>query len=1509
MVSVGLSQSQTTLQLRKLESEQTPRFKESLITLSCINSPTNVTVSGPNEQMDILITHLRKQGIFARKLKVNVAYHSPQMHEIASEYLVLLQDLESNHKRRDVRMMSSVTSEIISMETACTGEYWVQNMISPVNFHEAMRLCCFRSSTSDIVKKLDRSHLNEIVTHSWVEVGPHSALQGPIRDIVKSVQRSNEISYSSALVRNMSAITTFLETIGRLYSQNFKIDMSKLQALASTCTRSPKVLSDLPQYPFNHAVLYWEESQINRAFRFRQHPTHDLLGAPVGEWNPFEAKWKLIIKIEDLPWVADHKINGSTLYPAAGMLVMAIEASKLLAQNRSPIGFEIKNAEFPAPLLIPATPEGLEVHITLNPKAEHSNQYEFQILVQKSDSHWEKVCHGSVCADYGQGISEVDNGKEAICSLSQLQILHEQAQATYFREIDTERMYKQLREDVGLDYGPSFQCLDQVRSNDSGEAIAHTVPFTWSDKPFFLDRERDHVIHPTTLDGFFQLAFVALSKGGSAPLRTMVPTRVGRLWVSSLGAGNSTDDLQKAHVRAETVSQRLARCFTSVLSKSDQNLRVQIQELEITAISGSHNTQKLQGPKHLCYHMDQRVDVETLDACQIQAYCEKARQVRSDPTEWFQDIETLALSFSVQALEEIKKLNREPAEPLARYAAWLQTQIDRDLAATPEHVRQQRQGVLHDKDRLTALCKKMTSSNKRGELHVKVGLGLTNMLLGEVDPLQFLFGDEQLLADFYGEMNASSTAFDAVAAYLDVAVHKNPGMKFLEIGAGTGATTATILPSLIATDGTPRFEHYLFTDLSPSFFDKARESLGDQSRIQHRILNIEENLSEQGFGGAEYDIVIAAMVLHATKDLENTVRNTRRLLKPGGKLIFMEPTVPNITRTGFIFGLLPGWWLSSEDYRQQSPCITEQEWNGLLQRNSFSGTELIFKDYEATECHGWSVMVSTALVETPTSIEIPNATLILNSRTSSQQALAEQLSLQLEALGKSTDILSLGEAALLDEIDIDQRSFIFLGDLEGPTLRNLAVDSFSALKVLLGSAGSLLWVTRGGGATPSSPDYAMVNGLCRVCRHENQRLSLVTLALESTERTLSTEDVTHIVRVFGLTAPRSRWDEIEPEYVEVNGMLQINRLVQATYLNDHVFTRTAQPVSIQEFGAGPPLKLGVRVPGLLDSLEFLEDESIRKPLGAQEVLIKVHAIGVNFKECLTILGRVNLDELGSDCAGLVSETGRDCAEFRPGDRVLACVTDTYRTFARAHAGQVVKIPDTMGFTEAAAYPTAFSTAYYSLYEVARLQKGETVLIHAASGGTGQLAVQIAIDIGAEVFATVGFLSKKQLLMDVYGIPEDHIFYSRDTSFAKGIQRMTRGNGVDVVLNSLSGDGLVASWECIAPFGRFVEIGRRDIDSRGSLPMYPFIRNASFSGVDLAAITGRGNRGKKILEAIISMKESGRLQPPYPLHTYPLSELEQAFRFLQSGQSSGKIVLEVTPNALVPVSIILCSRFS
>jgi zearalenone synthase (highly reducing iterative type I polyketide synthase) len=226
----------------------------------------------------------------------------------------------------------------------------------------------------------------------------------------------------------------------------------------------------------------------------------------------------------------------------------------------------------------------------------------------------------------------------------------------------------------------------------------------------------------------------------------------------------------------------------------------------------------------------------------------------------------------------------------------------------------------------------------------------------------------------------------------------------------------------------------------------------------------------------------------------------------------------------------------------------------------------------------------------------------------------------------------------------------------------------------------------------------------------------------------------------------------------------------------------------------------------------------------------------------------------------------------------------------------------MSFEEAAALPMVHTTAYHALVNVAKLRPGQSVLIHAAAGGVGQAALQLAAHLGLVVYVTVGSEDKRRLLIEKYNVPEAHIFHSRDTSFAKAIKRITDGRGVDCVLNSLSGELLRVSWTCLAPFGTFVEIGLRDITNNMRLDMRPFSRSTTFAFINIANFfdaDGLDALGQ-ILSDAFALVHEGVLSAAYPLTVYPVAGLETAFRTMQQGKHRGKLVLSFGDDAQAPV---------
>ena len=433
----------------------------------------------------------------------------------------------------------------------------------------------------------------------------------------------------------------------------------------------------------------------------------------------------------------------------------------------------------------------------------------------------------------------------------------------------------------------------------------------------------------------------------------------------------------------------------------------------------------------------------------------------------------------------------------------------------------------------------------------------------------------------------------------------------------------------------------------------------------------------------------------------------------------------------------------------------------------------------------------------------------------------------------------------------------------------------------------------------------MVTGLARSLRKEDAGLRLVTLDLDEKTRLPNDQVSDTILRVFkhtfGSDSPVSLADT---EFLEVDGVLQIPRIVGNKRKDEYLVRETHSPVpEPQPFvQQGRPLELKVGQVGQLNSIFFQDDLSLKCELGSDEIEIDVKSTGMNFKDVMIALGQIPFyHKIGLECSGIVTAVGSNVTEFCPGTRVCAMAKGAYANFTRVPQDMVAKIPESLGFTQAASIPLVFCTAHYALSDVGRLSEGESILIHAAAGGVGQAAIMLAQEIKAKVFVTVGSQDKKNFIMQTYGISSSHIFSSRDTSFQQELMVMTNQKGVDVVLNSTAGEILRQSWQCLAPLGRFLEIGKRDLVQNANLEMGKFIDSVSFSAIDLGILADtKPHVFKRILTDVIKMYENNIIRLVSPIMVHSISEMQQAMRQMQSGKHTGKIVIEAGTDHIVQV---------
>ena len=373
------------------------------VVVACINSPTSVTLSGDATGIDKLSVALAEDNIFARKLQVDTAYHSHHMQAIASVYEESILEWDISSKKDDCVMQSSATG------TRATGQdlgptHWVRNLVSPL---------LFASAVQDLVRPRDGgSRVADNMVDILVEVGPHSALQGPSLQSLKDIGITN-VPYLTALTRWEDGVTSCLALAGDLFARSFPINISRPNSTSRQPT-APKTLAKLPKYPWNHQNNYWAETRWAKDQRMREFPPLSLLGAPAPMPVAGEHAWRGYMRMKEQPWVADHQVQGSTLYPGAGFLAMAIEAAAQIAdQDRTISGFHLRNVQLLLSMVLQEDSD-VEYSIALRPHltgtmSSGSTWTEFVISSSPDDTTFERNCLGLILVHYGDSETLLDS--------------------------------------------------------------------------------------------------------------------------------------------------------------------------------------------------------------------------------------------------------------------------------------------------------------------------------------------------------------------------------------------------------------------------------------------------------------------------------------------------------------------------------------------------------------------------------------------------------------------------------------------------------------------------------------------------------------------------------------------------------------------------------------------------------------------------------------------------------------------------------------------------------------------------------------------------------------------------------------------------------------------------------------------------------------------------------------------------------------------------------------------
>lgn len=634
------------------------------LSIACINSPCNVTIAGDKKQIIELKAQLESANIFCRELNTGVAYHSVQMEEVAAEYRANIRHLEPGHNsRHSVFMVSSVTGEPVeSASELCDADYWVRNMVSPVRFSQALTKLASRAKTR---RKLgQKSHLDY---HDIVEVGPHSALQRPIEEVLKQVKR--QMRYTSSLSRFAPASEQVLNLAGRLLCSGYPVQLDKVNRIDLTNPQQNRHLVRLPQYSFSRAHRHWEESKLSVSLRLRPHFPRTLLGAIVPDWNPLEAKWRRYLSHKHQPWLLDHRIDGSLVLPATGMLAMALEAANQMADPEQIIkGYWIKEANFFNAIVLPADEEdSAEIETFLRPSATGSALSDVRICL-RANNQWTDACRVSVQVQYASSRWDDSDADETALRAKSTIERHALIASQCSKAVDHDALYATY-DRMGLKYGPMFQNLRTTKWNGSNAAISdvRVIPR----KPATVENEADtFLVHPATLDAIVHLSFVPLTHGGTQLFKTAVPTRVRDAWIANVDTRD--DGVNKCWRATATSSCNGFKKIEGEFTVIDQNGNAIISIAKLESSTVVREEEQTSMVKRLCYGLTVQPDVAMLDPSRLVSLDVKTfmkLMAHKNPALNILEVSAGHGEVTIAVLAGVSQLRSERVTPFSRYLA------------------------------------------------------------------------------------------------------------------------------------------------------------------------------------------------------------------------------------------------------------------------------------------------------------------------------------------------------------------------------------------------------------------------------------------------------------------------------------------------------------------------------------------------------------------------------------------------------------------------------------------------------------------------------------------------------------------------------------------------------------------------------------------------------------------------------------------------------------------------
>ncbi|MFL6514468.1 MAG: SDR family NAD(P)-dependent oxidoreductase [Chthoniobacterales bacterium] len=1460
MLAVGLGEEEARALIDK---------HDSTVSIAAFNGPRSLTLAGPSAWIDAIFAELEPQDVFARLVRVDHPFHHAMMEPAAEALENALADLAP--ESGTIPLFSTVSGGRLE-GTAADAAHWGRGVREAVQFAPAINA------------------IADFGVDIWLELGAHPALAHSIQECLSSRGGSKPVVISS--VRREREHDSVVEAAMDLHRAGVALDFKAM-------TPSRRLLP-LPAYAWDRS-RWWNEAPDWRDGRLAP-GGRGLLDLRLPCATP---TWTARLDSRHMAFLKDHKVDNHIIFPAAAFVDLALEAGVQLFEGRP---FVVEEFEIRKPLILTDPSATVQIEVSYEP-----NQRTFTI-----QSRFE---HGASWSLHVVGSMRGER-TESPFSASTFEAEKNHTPAA-LKPVDVDAFYRYMN-DLGLRYGEEFRSVRELSAAEGESAGRVALSQTIG------SRASEYPLHPVLLDGALHVFSAGRATVEARGSQLKLPVRFGRiLFLHSPGAS--------ARVRANVVECN-GEFVEGRIGLYDDSGKpcVLIDGFRAISVAGVRRD-TFSGTRDVLYHIDwQKTPAVSKPAPLEPVPLGRLREAAHDALE-----DVIATRGYTRLEGAIAAQDDLAAALLCAGLRKMGAQISVDFTADSLRIAAQmrpvfeqlmlklaKRGLLARTDsgyRPTSKFRQAADSAPETERsfidehpgHLPEALlvagncaELGPILRGEKDAVQVLFAGAgaELLDQFYGDGLLTSHWLAAITAAVQEGARVLPegrGLRILEVGAGTGGLTAQLLPAL------ERGLHsYTFTDVSAGFFPHAMQKLAAFPEIETKIFDLEKPAIEQGFEPGSFDFVVGTNVLHAVADVRAALRNLHGLLAPGGSLVFMDVATPQLW-TEAVFGLTSGWWrFTDRDVRSVHPLLGRSQWEKLLREAGFDETASLpglMGPYGEGQIGilGRKTFEIAAASEAVVDAPIEKSWLVFTDNAGIGESLGAQLReagahCQIVRRGTAFDASTADTTTIRPEVAEDWRKLlqtctaggleriVYLWNLDA-RIDDDAVFGTDALLHLAQALEAVLptaklridSVTRGAqpvgrDAQPTAVAQAPAVGLIRVILNEYPNCVCRGIDLPAAP---SPADVDLL------------WAELlrtEPEReVALRG--------EARYVQR---LDRGRPTVQRELDPNIPLRLESRERGHLDTLKFVPFTPPH--CGPGEVVIEVKAAAMNFRDVLKALALYPGEApdariFGDEVAGVISAVGSDVRHVKPGDRVFGLAVFGLATETIARGGNVRRIPDNLSFEEAATIPVVFMTSWHALKNVARLRKGERVLIHAGAGGVGMAAIQIAHHLGAEVIASAGSPAKRALLATL-GVK--HVIDSRRGDFTEAVMELTDRRGVDVVLNALAGEAIPMGLSCLAEFGRFVEIGKRDIYQNSRIPLRPLRCNASFHVVAMDAVfAGDESLTREMLAEICELVERGALRP-LPFRAFPAFSVDAAFRLMAGGKHIGKVIVSF-PESFIP----------